>query len=244
MVKLLPKYIYLPTPQSSGTWWAIDALRKHPMVQGAVSHVNLLYHHNNWALVDGWKDNPHNESLASDLSYYDGTQVTLIFSHYGGIPGTGFNRWRPQNGNEWMMQVLPSLSPLRDPLIGMIRAWHREPMLYPHDYIMNNYLHIAQRGNTLGVNFWRMEPFDYDGFFNAVEAVGLPLLEEWLMQLNFNKRINDTPGECDLREDYKNGDIKAIAKKLPIPWRRLTENEPVFRPFLESYGFKDLLWWS
>jgi hypothetical protein len=47
-----------------------------------------------------------------------------------------------------------------------------------------------------------------------------------------------------MRTDYINRDIEAIKKKIPIPWRRLKENEPVLRPFYEKYGFRNLLWWD
>lgn len=243
---MIHKYIYLCTPQSSGTWWAIKHLRNHPEVGGITHPLNLMYHLNKWALVGRWNGNPHNESLSEE------GKVTMIYSHYGDVatatssntPISAFNRWIPQQDHEWIMMVTPTLSPLRDPLIGMIRAWHRESMRYPHDNIMDNYIHIAKRGNTLGVNFWRMEPVDKQGFFNAVKAVGFSLPQEWVDSVDFETRVNNTPGECSLREDYNNGDIKAIAKKLPIPWRRLQENEPVLRPFYEKYGFKDLLWWS
>jgi hypothetical protein len=196
-----------------------------------------MYHLNGWALTGSWKDNPHNDTLAEE------GKITLLFGHYGEVT-CNFSRWQPQSPNEWMMGVLPTLSPLRDPLIGIIRAWHREKDLYPFDFIMDNYVHIAKRGRTLGVNFWRMDPFDKEGFLNAVIAVGLSIPDEWVNNLTPDVKINDTPGECDLRIDYANGDIEAIAKKLPLPWRRLKENEPVLKPFLKSCGFKDLMWWN
>lgn len=231
------KYILLITLQSTGTWWAIDALRKHPEI-GGLSHVqNLMSLQNGWVLRGGWTGNPHNEALAPD------NQVTLLYAHSGTAPTT-FYRWGPQSATEFMMTIAPTLTPLRDPLLCMVRAWHREPPLYPYDWLIDSWEHVAKRGDTLGIKFWRMEPFDHQGFLDAVKGVGLSCPEDWIAGLDPNTRINTTPGECDLREDYQNRDIAKIAKKLPKPWRRLKEAEPVLRPFLEAYNFKDLMWWS
>lgn len=231
------KYVLLSTVQSTGTWWAIDALRKHPQI-GGISHVqNLMNLQNNWVLRDGWTGNPHNEALAPE------GQVTLLYCHYAGIPAM-FNRWKPQGDYERLMSVVPTLSTLRDPLICMIRAWHREPPLYPYDWLMDGWMHVAKRGDTLGVKFWRMEPFDNDGFKAAIDRVGLSCPEEWLNGLDTGKRFNTTPGECDLRQAYTDGDVALIGRKLPVPWRRLKEGEPILRPFLEAHGFRDLLWWN
>jgi hypothetical protein len=142
------------------------------------------------------------------------------------------------------MQVLPTLAPLRDPLICLIRAWHREPALYPYSAIFNAWVLAAKRWPTLRINYWRMEPFDKDGFLNALKACGLSENAEWEGALQPGVRVNDTPGECDLRGWYAAGDKSKIAKKLPICWRQLREYEPLLRPFLEAYGFRDLLWWS
>lgn len=234
---MIPRYVLLSTLQSTGTWWVIDALRKHPEV-GGIAHVhNLMALQNGWALRDGWTGNPHNEALASD------GKVTLLYEHYFGS-SNAFGRWVPQTFSEFMMTVVPTLSSLRDPLICMIRAWHREPPLYPHDYLMDAWEWVAKRGDTLGVKFWRMEPFDQAGFLAAVEAVGLSCPEDWTAQLTPEVRVNYTPGGCDMRDDYHRRDISALQRKIPKPWRRLRESEPILRPFLEKYGFTNLLWWT
>lgn len=231
------KYIFLATIQSTGTWWAINALKNHPEIGGA-SHVQTLMNfQNGWVLRDGWTGNPHNDHLAPE------GKTTLIYSHYGGTPAN-FARWKPQNNYEFMMLVTPTLAPLRDPLICMIRAWHREPPLYPYDFLMDGWIHVAKRADTLGVKYWRMEPFDQEGFLKAVSDIGLSCPPDWVASLTPNVRINNTPGELGLHRNYENGNIAAIEKKLPVPWRRLKENEPVLRPFLEKRGFKNLLWWS
>lgn len=231
------KYVLLSTLQSTGTWWVIDALRKHPEI-GGLSHVrNLMSLQNGWVLRDGWTGNPHNEAVAPE------GQATLLYEHYSPVP-ENFGRWLPQTPSEFMMTVVPTLSPLRDPLLCMIRAWHREPPLYPYDWLMDGWIHVAKRNHTLGVNFWRMEPFDMEGFRAVVNAVGLSCPEEWVAGLDPNTRINDTPGECDLRNDYREGAVDVLKRKLPKPWRRLKEAVPVLRPFLEAHGFKDLLWWN
>ncbi len=231
------KYIMLSTMHSTGTWWVIDALRKHPEI-GGISHVqNLMNLQNDWVLRDGWTGNPHNEALAPE------GKTTLLYCHYAGMSAT-FNRWTPQGNYEFLMTVVPTLSSLRDPLLCMIRAWHREPPLYPYDWLMDAWMHIAKRGDTLAVKYWRMEPFDEVAFIETIAAVGLSCPIDWITGLDSETRINDTPGECDLRDDYRNGDIAALKRKLPVPWRRLKEGEPILRPFLESHGFTDLLWWS
>lgn len=240
------KYILLSTLQSTGTWWAIDALRKHPEVGGFAHVENLMALQNVWALRDDWVGNPDGESIPSveDSDYQPNDErVILLYEHYNS-PAPAFYRWRPQTPSEYLMSVLPTLSTLRDPLLCMIRAWHREPPLYPYDWLMDAWEHVAKRGDTLGVKFWRMEPFDRQGFRAALEGVGLSIPGLWWKGLETEVRINYTPGECDLRHDYIHRDAVAIEKKLPKPWRRLREAEPVLRPFLETYGFENLLWWS
>jgi hypothetical protein len=169
--------------------------------------------------------------------------MTLLYEHYDAVTSP-FYRWYPQSAKEATMLVVPTLSPLRDPLLCMIRAWHREPPLYPYDWLMDAWINLARKGNTLGIKFWRMEPFDLQGFLNAVKAVGLSCPDAWIAGLTPNEKINDTPGECDLRVDYANRNTLTLEKKLPSPWRRLREVQPILRPFLETYGFRDLLWWD
>ncbi len=236
------KYILLSTLQSTGTWWVIDALRKHPEIGGLAHTNNLMAIQNGWGLRDRWAGNPHNEAIAPEGEF------TLLYEHYGAVQSP-FYRWYPQSATEAMMLVIPTLSPLRDPLLCMIRAWHREPPLYPYDWLLDAWINLASKGETLGVKFWRMEPFDQQGFVNAIVRVGLspgyPQYHyDWLNSLKPAERINNTPGDCDLRVDYANLDTVALEKKLPGPWRRLKESQPVLRPFLEKYGFTNLLWWD
>lgn len=232
----MTRYVLLSTLQSTGTWWVIDALRKNPHV-GGLAHVhNVMALRNGWVLRDGWTGNPHNEEISPD-------KITILYEHFENPPAV-FYRWAPQMISEYLMSALPTLSPLRDPLICMIRAWHREPQLYPYGRLMNAWIHMAQREDTLGVKFWRMEPFDHAGFIAAVQGVGIPSTAEWEGSLAPAIRINSTPGECDLRQAYADGDSATIAKRLPQPWRRLRESEPILRPFLERCGFSNLLWWD
>lgn len=231
------RYILLSTLQSTGTWWAIDALRKHPEIGGLAHTNNLMALLNAWPLRDRWAGNPHGEAIAPD------GQVTLLYEHYGANTSP-FYRWYPQTPSECVMLVLPTLSTLRDPLLCMIRAWHREPPLYPYGWLIDAWIYLARRGNTLDIKFWRMEPFDLQGFLNAISSVGLSCHEDWIKNLTPNERINFTPGESSLRTDYVNRDASALEKKLPSPWRRLKEAQPILRPFLETYGFSDLLWWD
>lgn len=233
----MQKYILLSTLQSTGTWWAIDALRKHPEVGGLAHTNNLMALLNGWPLRDRWAGNPHGETLAPE------GQMTLLYEHYDAVTSP-FYRWYPQSAKEATMLVIPTLSPLRDPLLCMIRAWHREPPLYPYDWLMDAWINLARKGNTLGINFWRMTPFDMQGFLVAIKSVGLSCPDDWIAGLTPNERINFTPGECDLRVDYANRNASALKKKLPSPWRRLREAQPILRPFLEAYGFSDLLWWD
>lgn len=235
--KHLRKFIMLPTIQSTGTWWAVRALQAHPEV-GAIMHPqNLIHFNNDWTLREGWTGNPHDEAFAED------GKTTLLYSHYGGTPAN-YTRWKPSNDYEWLMQVVPALAPLRDPLLCMIRAYHRESSLYPHNYLIDGWLFVARREGTMGINYWRMDPFDIGGFLGAVKAVGLSCPDNWIAELDWKKKINDTPGECDLRTYYANGDLRAIKKVIPIPVRHLQDNEVILRPFLEKVGFKDLMWWS
>ena len=239
IIKKPRRYIMLSTLQSTGTWWTIYALKKHPEIGGQTHVQTLISLQNDWVFRDGWTGNIHNDHLAEE------GKITLLYCHYGGTPApANFTQWKAQTNYEFMMMVVPSLAPLRDPLICMIRAWHREPKLYPHNFIMDSWIHVAKRGSDLGMNYWCIDPFDLEGFLSAVRNIGLSTPDEWVSELNINKKENDTPGESDLRVYYANRDADAIEKKLPIPWRRLKEEEPVLRPFLEKYGFKDLLWWS
>jgi hypothetical protein len=231
------KYILLSTLQSTGTWWVIDALRKHPEVGGLAHTNNLLALLNDWPLRDRWAGNPHGEAIAPDGKF------TLLYEHYSANVSP-FYRWYPQSAQESMMLVVPTISTLRDPLICMIRAWHREPPLYPYSWLLDAWINLAKRENTLNIRFFQMDPFHQVGFEGAVKLVGLSCPKDWLAQLNPNEKINYTPGECQLRIDYANRDVMAIEKALPEPWRRLRESQPILRPFLESHGFSNLLWWD
>jgi hypothetical protein len=233
----MQRYILLSTLQSTGTWWVIDALRKHPEVGGLAHTNNLMALLNGWPLRDRWAGNPHGEAIAPD------GKVTLLYEHYGAVVSP-FYRWYPQSAQESMMLVVPTLAPLRDPLLCMIRAWHREPPLYPYGWLLDAWINLAKKGESLQVKFWRMEPFDCDAFEAAIIGVGLDCYVNWFTSLRPELKINFTPGECDLRVDYANRNTVALEKKLPELWRRLKESQPILRPFLERYGFTNLLWWD
>jgi hypothetical protein len=239
VVTIPHRYIYLSTIQSTGTWWAIKALRSHPDIGGIVHVQNLISMQNGWELRGGWEGNPHNESLATN------GKITMLYSHYGGLPkNREFVKWKPRNNYENIMMVVPTLAPLRDPLTCMIRAVHRDPSLYPHDFLIEGWLHVAKRDDTLGVKYWCMEPFDHKAFITAVYAVGLTCPDEWVNTIAFRERVNTTHGQIDLRQFYLQKDYEAIKLRIPEICQRLEENEPILRPFLEKHGFKDLLWWS
>jgi hypothetical protein len=94
----MSKFILLSTLQSTGTWWVINALRKHPEIGGIAHTNNLMALQNDLPLRDRWAGNPHNEQIAPE------GQFTLLYEHYGAIQSP-FYRWYPQSATDSLMLV-------------------------------------------------------------------------------------------------------------------------------------------
>ena len=54
--------------------------------------------------------------------------------------------------------------------------------------------------------------------------------------------VVNSKGDYYLKQAYEAQD-KAVLGRLP-EWTELCHMEPLLRPMLEEYGYKDLLWWS
>ena len=159
------------------------------------------------------------------------------------------------NSQSFLMYMFQNIIPIRDPFLSLLTAnyWSNEPLT------QNNYIE-------------RLKP--WSEFIKTVELLKarkslnfacLDLIETRDEKINLLKNILDNIGiddngysqECAenwvplnsktpsaIKEKYKNRDIDFFEKNNPDELNILRYYEKELRPFLESIGYKNLMWWS
>ena len=124
--------------------------------------------------------------------------------------------------------------PLRDPLASIITKHAREPETWPYRSHIENWRLCA---DMLSRGIGHVVTVDNDPDWVAVSRhVGIS-------ESNPPEKINVSQ-KTALHQAYDEGDRLFLKRELNEVWFDLQKLEPMLRPHLERYGYRDLLWWS
>ncbi len=153
-----------------------------------------------------------------------------------------------QHLNEIMIEsfseTLPTLIPMRDPLLSIITRHTRHPEQVPHTYLATS---------------WRYVPYDNNPFyipvdlpFTVKERVGMvraalahcsvkpwPGVDKYARNW---KPVNAVPGATAARQAYARKDKGWFEEHFPEEMCALKSSRQV-RELFEREGYEDLLWW-
>lgn len=172
-----------------------------------------------------------------------------------------------------LLNVIPCISSIRDPLLSIVSRHIRSPGLDSvYDFIINGNLFLAELYSNsnifmLPVDLERTveerllildDIIDYlekTSSWKMHEEVDLILLRqfvsEWGKQGEWEKEkvnnVNITWGDYGdrIKKYYEDGDVGQLLKieNIKQEYDRLQENKDILKPFYEALGYADLLWW-
>jgi len=259
------RIIYVPTIQHTGTWFLLEVLKMHPEVK-ALIEMHLLK-------SITLKGVPIPQTMYNHESFSpDG--VTLVHQHIPlwektvGLysPGQSMDSILFAG----MVCACPTVLPLRDPLLGLLTARNRRAknsLDLDTTFLVHIWAQTARDFMALN-EVARPYYFPIDLLSKAdvgirlacmkemMEACWLPvdgvyldnghlLLSDMMVIAREWGGVNVTKGPLDMKKQrYIDGDTEYFKEKIPAEWEELRKAEPLLRPFLERFGYTNLLWWS
>lgn len=229
------RLIFVPTIQSTGTWFTLKFLEEHSQVKYASP----------WATLDhemlGWVEG----AAAVQVHFGEGKRNEAelkAFTNYAEVEA-------------WMDRADAVVSPVRDPLRSMLTAKSRD---FDNclEYIVNGFCKLAEwhgqrRVFLLPVDLLAAQPWQdrHRELRRLLVHVGLPYegwvlwwATDWPVHNSVNKRRFERARKA--QEDYESRDTAAMAAFLGDDYGYLAAREAILRPFLEGLGYRGLAWWS
>jgi hypothetical protein len=140
--------------------------------------------------------------------------------------------------------TLPTLIPMRDPLLSIITRHTRHPEQAPHTYLVKSWNYIPYDNNPFYI------PVDLP--FSKDERMGIlrralrhcridpwPGIDAYAMAW---KPVNAVPGALVARAAYDCRDKGWFEEHFPEEWAALRSARSV-RELFQRNGYEDLLWW-
>ena len=175
--------------------------------------------------------------------------IAIYHMHFGGYYN---NEFIPISIMEGLIKRFDTIIPIRDPLLALLTAETRFPGM-DHTHIVSGFHYLSQLDHET-VSFF---PIDLPLFFqqrkeriiNLFTSFGIPISDEVLSAWSDFPVFGDTTGRKrfklgGLKEEYHRGNLEEIIKVIPTEYAYLKAMEKYIRPFLESLGYEDLLWWQ
>lgn len=151
-----------------------------------------------------------------------------------GLQSESFNELAEQIGG---MKVVV---PVRDPLLSLISRQERHPDL-DHTYIVKGFTGLGKlRATFIPVDLNRDRKELLTGVLNEAGLGWAKYADDWVTSWPRKNSRKDYP----LMDLYKKGDLGAIRKQIPMSLALLQSKESEIRPFLESQGYENLMWWT
>ncbi len=210
--------------QHTGSWFAIDFLRKHSNVTGKP------------VLCKQIRDEGHFPVLA-------GLRKTVVHFHINLKEGAEFTY--PETLTN-LVNHHGAIVPIRDPLRAIITRNARHPDLN-HNYIVDGFLWLARAYKEMPDKFCFIPinlPIDRQRTMREVlEFADLPYepyVQKYAKQWRappYNVSRN-TPAKTA----YLLGNDWTVSNLLPEPWAYLHEHADEIAPFLRGLGYRDLMW--
>lgn len=221
------KRIFIPSIPHTGTWFTVRLLLGHSQV-GSLTH---LYQYPNI--------NPGIGETGGDIN--------ILHTHYGkdGV----YDKWVNRKTVELLVDIFPTVIPVRDPLAVIISRSmrHRSPHYID---VINSFVYMAKVLSNKKIFFLPvdlMQGWDLDsrlktlGFmFHFLCLKVEPYIEDWVS----NWSVINTKGQYSLKKLYQDGDYSELKIKFPLECQLLENNVDSLVPFMESLGYDsaNLMW--
>jgi len=241
------KVIFLPTVQNTGTWFMIETLLKHPDVK---EFLEVRF------FTDKKIGFPFPRNLKQSFS--KNADTCVLQTHVHNLSG---HNHAADYFFGALLCALPTIIPIRDPLGSMItmreRGMKREKRVV-YDRMSNrvviwkNFIADIQRYRNftgsvclMPLDLLRKQPVEQrqQAMRKMCSVVGLSRDAQFIKQASAWPMIH-TLGTYDLKARYEAGRQRAMIQALGPVWDELCGIEKQTRPFFESLGYKNLMWWK
>lgn len=240
------KVIYVCSVQHTGTWFVIEFLKRHSKIR------NELFQ---------WKDMRVCETFPKlEPNIWDIMHIHLGTCWHHQTDMSEYDdaldmKCQMPMIADMFISTMPTIMPVRDPLRAIITRQIRHPEK-THNYIVNGYIYMAQVWErmetmapvtflTVDLHIARSRGERIKALNEILHMLGLeeePYVTEYASRWEAPK-FNITP-DADLKEWCKAGEKELVEEALPVEWAYLKSKEKHIRPFLESLGYENLLWYS
>ena len=237
------KFIYVPTVRHSGTWFLIAFLRSHPIVQGFVQLENLFTSN-----FDKEHTVVFDCPTAKIKERFTPGGLNVLHNHVCFSTRIASSVVDAQKG---LMASLPSIVPFRDPLASIVSRYQRHPNQCHLGLAQSWVTFIEFLVSSSSVLNYRAVPLDIlkseterrdalEGVLDHAEIPAKGHAAEWASQwpLGYNTR-----GNYALKARYNAGDVEYIQRTVHEEFKYLQNRRRIVQPFLESLGYRDLMWW-
>jgi len=234
--------IFIPTVPHSGTWFLLELFKTNPLLHNVeLGFVMFKEDHRSLEKRNVIHTHLHgNDHVLENLATKRGKMHDKL--------GRNFYRDFNMPLMDAMVKQFATVVPVRDPLASIVSRHRRHPEFAPHNYMIEGWLHVIRK--------WARDDIFYVPIDTELSAEERSILlnhmcdhcalkpwsavEKWAEKWT---RKNVTALRPEFAERYKAGDVDWIRKTFPNEWAQLVEYRGVLQPFLETLGYKDLLWW-
>ena len=242
--------IYVPTIQSTGTWFLMDLIQIHSKIK----------YMNSWQAMDRTKFPPDWSDDRALINIHIG-----ISNEYWDNPVYHTNE---KIKEDFMLEAAHTVIPLRDPLKALLTCHTRNWDMINITHIVNGFVQVKQwcdrhpdihlfpvdigmRASVLPRHSHPGQMTRYGMIRDLFTYLDLPL-EPYMSIIAENWSKVNTIGErtsrlCD--NYYYSRNIEKIIAELDNPFegggfKYLQSKQKILRPWLESVGYRSLLWWD
>lgn len=249
--RLLWQRIYVWTIQHTATWTTMDWLdRQGYNIVETVQLINVMRGNAKRTCLKGGKLQ----------KWGAGMSPVALHSHFSCLKPNPVYQGQKAVGGQMPHQLAiaismtnPTLIPMRDPLAGCIRKQRQfDQNQRGHDGAghLFNWVGLAgiwpelcQAPRPLVLLAWDAQTVSREeALKRATERLNLD--QEITKTFIQDNPVQNTMGNYPYKKAYLERDSDYFKSKLPDLWTKLKEAEPVLRPFLESHGYRNLIWWS
>ncbi len=232
------RFYILITPQHTGTWFWLNFLTRHPEIDGFAVRDNFLQGIEGFGkILSTGVEIDKDKDLSKEVQYRMGYKSVI---HFHG----------PDSPEHLILiGVASPLLTTRDPLLSLISRFQRFPEKEDLD-ILETFVWMAKYVYRFSPHLYKIVSIDLIQLEKRIHE--LKEILDWFnldTDEDYIKRWADRwpkipTLEYELKEKYHAGDVSFIKQTMPVLWNLLIRKEDILRPWLESIGYKDLLWWN
>jgi len=215
------KLIFVPTIHSTGTWFCLELLKSHKSVTNFITEKTFV--EKKFFNLDG----------------------TIIFHHH-------FDNTQ-RDLSDFMNHSDKIVVTVRDPLLSLLTANARKQGGETLYHIIDGFLTLIDWASKYDIFLLPVDLYYHKSvmeryfllrnLFDFVEFDYEPYISWWAHEWP----IFNTVGP-DIGRSYKNlyhsRNIAGVSELVPEYYKTLVKHESILRPFLESLGYRGLLWWT